>query len=94
VSMELERIAVSFQPGERFPDLELPDHTGRLRSLSEIAGGYSLVCLTTLAIDSVDCGGAVTVTTNPSAFAADPFARSFRGHRSGRGSSAAFAKSR
>ncbi len=26
-------------PGGTFPDLELPDHTGRLRSLSEIAGG-------------------------------------------------------
>jgi peroxiredoxin len=27
------------EPGERFPDLELPDHTGRPRRLSEVAGG-------------------------------------------------------
>lgn len=27
------------QVGERFPDLELPDHTGRRRRLSEVAGG-------------------------------------------------------
>jgi peroxiredoxin len=26
-------------PGERFPDLDLPDHTGRERRLSEVAGG-------------------------------------------------------
>jgi hypothetical protein len=26
-------------PGERFPDLDLPDHTGRSRLLSEAAGG-------------------------------------------------------
>ena len=28
--------------GERFPDLDLPDHTGRARSLSEVAGGDPL----------------------------------------------------
>jgi peroxiredoxin len=28
-----------FEPGERFPDLDLPDHTGRPRRLSEVAGG-------------------------------------------------------
>ena len=27
------------EPGERFPDLDLPDHTGRPRRLSEVAGG-------------------------------------------------------
>ncbi|MBA2331794.1 MAG: redoxin domain-containing protein [Actinobacteria bacterium] len=31
--------AVRLEPGERFPDLELPDHTGRGRRLSELAGG-------------------------------------------------------
>jgi peroxiredoxin len=32
--------------GTRFPDLELPDHNGRLRRLSELAGGDPLVLLT------------------------------------------------
>jgi peroxiredoxin len=27
------------EPGGRFPDLDLPDHTGRPRRLSEVAGG-------------------------------------------------------
>ena len=30
-------------PGERFPDFDLPDHTGRHRLLSEVAGGDPLV---------------------------------------------------
>jgi peroxiredoxin len=30
------------QSGERFPDLELPDHTGNLRRLSELAAGDPL----------------------------------------------------
>ncbi len=34
------------QPGERFPDLDLPDHTGRPRRLSELAGGDPTVLLT------------------------------------------------
>ncbi len=33
-------------PGVAFPDLDLPDHTGRPRRLSEIAGGDPLVVLT------------------------------------------------
>jgi peroxiredoxin len=37
---------MTFSPGERFPDLDLPDHTGRSRSLSEVAGGDPLVLLT------------------------------------------------
>jgi hypothetical protein len=41
--------------------------------------GDSLVCLTTLAVDSVNYGGAVTVTTDASAFVDDPFARIFPG---------------
>ena len=41
--------------------------------------GGSLVCLTTLAVDSVNYGGAVTVTTDPSRFDEDPFARLFPG---------------
>ena len=30
------------KPGEQFPDLDLPDHTGRPRTLSEVAGGDPL----------------------------------------------------
>jgi peroxiredoxin len=30
---------VTLEPGCRFPDLDLPDHTGRARRLSELAGG-------------------------------------------------------
>lgn len=30
-------------PGSHFPELELPDHTGRARTLSELAGGDPLV---------------------------------------------------
>lgn len=33
-------------PGRRFPDLDLPDHTGRARTLSEIAGGDPLALIT------------------------------------------------
>jgi peroxiredoxin len=32
--------------GGRFPDLDLPDHTGRARRLSELAGGDPLALLT------------------------------------------------
>ncbi len=41
--------------------------------------GDSLICMTTLALDSVDYGGAVTVATERSFFGADPFARIFPG---------------
>ena len=41
--------------------------------------GDGLVCLTTLAIDSVNYGGAITVAREPSCFDADPFARIFPG---------------
>lgn len=41
--------------------------------------GASFVCLTTLAVDAVDCGGAITVAREPAAFASDPFARLFPG---------------
>jgi peroxiredoxin len=34
------------KPCERFPDVDLPDHTGRARTLSEVAGGDPLVLLT------------------------------------------------
>jgi len=34
------------KPGEAFPDLDLPDHTGRARSLSEVAGGDPLALFT------------------------------------------------
>ena len=33
-------------PGGRFPDLDLPDHTGRPRTLLEIAGGDPLALIT------------------------------------------------
>jgi len=32
-------------PGETFPDLDLPDHTGRARTLCELAGGDPVVLL-------------------------------------------------
>jgi peroxiredoxin len=32
-------------PGETFPDIDLPDHTGRARTLSELAAGDPLVLL-------------------------------------------------
>lgn len=38
--------AERLQPGRFFPDLELPDHTGRPRSLSEIAGGDPVALVT------------------------------------------------
>jgi len=38
--------AHSLAPGTRFPDIDLPDHTGRPRTLSELAGGDPLVLLT------------------------------------------------
>jgi hypothetical protein len=41
--------------------------------------GESLVCLTTLAVDSVNYGGAITVATDPALFDDDPFARIFPG---------------
>ena len=41
--------------------------------------GDSLVCLTTLAVDPVNYGGAITVATDPSLFGHDPFARIFPG---------------
>ena len=41
--------------------------------------GEALVCLTTLAVDSVNYGGAITVVRDPGLFDADPFARIFAG---------------
>jgi hypothetical protein len=41
--------------------------------------GDSLVCLTTLAVDSVNYGGAITVARSPAMFGHDPFARIFPG---------------
>jgi hypothetical protein len=41
--------------------------------------GDALVCLTTLALDSVSYGGAITVATDPSLFGHDPFDRIFPG---------------
>jgi peroxiredoxin len=33
-------------PGSSFPDLDLPDHTGRARTLSELAGGDPVALIT------------------------------------------------
>jgi peroxiredoxin len=33
-------------PGSRFPNLDLPDHTGRSRTLSELAGGDPVALIT------------------------------------------------
>jgi hypothetical protein len=41
--------------------------------------GDTLICITTLAIDSVHYGGAITVARDPRFFADDPFARIFPG---------------
>jgi len=41
--------------------------------------GDELVCLTTLAVDSVHYGGAITVARGPAFFEEDPFARLFPG---------------
>lgn len=37
---------MDLHPGGRFPDLDLPDHTGRPRTLSEIAGGDPIALIT------------------------------------------------
>ena len=42
-----------------------------------LAGDF--VCLTTLALDSVRCAGAITVALDPARFGDDPFARLFPG---------------
>jgi hypothetical protein len=41
--------------------------------------GDDLVCLSTLALDAVHYGGAITVARSPALFAHDPFARLFAG---------------
>jgi hypothetical protein len=41
--------------------------------------GDSLVCLTTLVLDPVNYGGAITVSRDPTLFDQDPFARIFPG---------------
>ena len=41
--------------------------------------GDTFICVTTLALDSVHCVGAITVATDPSRFGDDPFARVFPG---------------
>lgn len=41
--------------------------------------GEDFVCLTTLAVDPVNYGGAITVARSPDRFRDDPFARIFPG---------------
>jgi peroxiredoxin len=36
----------TLEPGTTFPDLELPDHTGRRRTLTEVAGGDPVALFT------------------------------------------------
>ncbi len=36
-------MTIDLRPGQPFPDLDLPDHTGRARLLSEVAAGDPLV---------------------------------------------------
>jgi peroxiredoxin len=43
---ELRARPASLEPGGAFPDLDLPDHTGRERRLSELAGGDPLALFT------------------------------------------------
>ena len=43
---ELRAGATRMNPGERFPDLDLPDHTGRPRRLSELGGGDPVALFT------------------------------------------------
>jgi peroxiredoxin len=43
---ELRARSASLSPGGVFPDLDLPDHTGRQRRLSEVAGGDPLALFT------------------------------------------------
>jgi peroxiredoxin len=44
--MSATRAAELLAPGSLFPDLELPDHSGRRRRLSELANGDPLVLVT------------------------------------------------
>jgi peroxiredoxin len=43
---ELRSGAARLRPGAAFPDLDLPDHTGRERRLSELAGGDPVALFT------------------------------------------------
>jgi peroxiredoxin len=43
---ELRSGAAALRPGAAFPDLDLPDHTGRSRRLSELAGGDPVALFT------------------------------------------------
>jgi peroxiredoxin len=36
-------MALKLKPGDRFPDLALPDHTGEPRSISAVAAGQPLI---------------------------------------------------
>ncbi len=37
---------IALRPGQKFPDIELPDHTGRTRCLSELAAGNPVALFT------------------------------------------------
>jgi peroxiredoxin len=41
-----DSMAAQLEPGKPFPDLDLPDHTGRERRLSELAGGDPVALIT------------------------------------------------
>jgi peroxiredoxin len=44
--MSMGETTIDLAPGARFPDLDLPDHTGRTRRLSELAAGDPLALFT------------------------------------------------
>ena len=33
----------NLRPGERFPDIELPNHDGELTKLSNLSGGFPII---------------------------------------------------
>lgn len=68
------------------PDAKLPFDTPEVQQVRRDALawwipllGQDLVCLTTLTLDSVHYGGAITVARRPDRFEDDPFARIFPG---------------
>jgi hypothetical protein len=68
------------------PDAKLPFDTTEVQQVRRDALawwipllGEDFVCVTTLALDSVHYGGAITVARTPDRFTDDPFARVFPG---------------
>ena len=56
---------MNLAPGNAFPDLDLPDHTGRDRRLPEIAGGDPVALLVSVpAHDELRCSPAKASAVN------------------------------